>query len=471
MSQQQPSGPLGADAAVTHILVVSDPARSRDFWIGVLGAELFRRVRRDEHSAELRRYLAPAGDDRGPRGLRSLPRQHPPREANRVNHGIVAGEPGELKGSRRVVCPANDYVEKLLDGRGSACSAVISVGDAFNIIVAVLSRLRGFVFCDPTGGSDGQEGVVPGGVGAVGAVCGGVRVVADVSVVFAFGGGRPGCVSSISSVAGLSARGLASGELTEEQAERFIAARRAAGRVTWVAPQSVTLPLGYLHELGVVPMPAPAVAQGALEELLEDYRRYLLIERRLSEHTVVDAYVPAARLFLVGREGPDGLGLERLCAADVSSFLARECPKRSVSGARDLVCALRSLLRFLHLAGLIDAPLVWAVPSIADLRDRTLPRGLEPGAVKKLLASCDRRTAGRPARLRGLCCCCRGWGCAPGRSPRSGWMMSTGAADCCSFRARVAARTSCRCRLMSARRSWPISVVVRGASAGCCSCG
>ena len=42
MSQQQTSGPLSGDAAVTHILVVSDPARSRDFWIGVLGAELFR---------------------------------------------------------------------------------------------------------------------------------------------------------------------------------------------------------------------------------------------------------------------------------------------------------------------------------------------------------------------------------------------------------------------------------------------
>jgi len=75
----------------------------------------------------------------------------------------------------------------------------------------------------------------------------------------------------------------------------------------------------------------------------------------------------------------------------VSRFLARECPKRGVSGARDLVCALRSLLRYLQLAGLIEAPLVWAVPSVAELRDRTLPRGLAPGAVKKLLASCDRR--------------------------------------------------------------------------------
>ncbi|HEX9371412.1 MAG TPA: tyrosine-type recombinase/integrase [Roseiflexaceae bacterium] len=189
----------------------------------------------------------------------------------------------------------------------------------------------------------------------------------------------------------LEREGLGVDELTGEQAERFAAARRAAGLVTWVAPQSTMLPLGYLRVLGVVPAPAPVVEQGSLEELLEDYRRHLSIERGLSDHTVLDAYEPAARLFLAGWEAPDGLGLERLCAADVSSFLARECPKRSVSGARDLVCALRSLLRYLHLAGLIEAPLVWAVPSVADLRDRTLPRGLEPTAVRRLLASCDRR--------------------------------------------------------------------------------
>ncbi len=181
------------------------------------------------------------------------------------------------------------------------------------------------------------------------------------------------------------------GELTGERAERFSAARRAAGLVTWVAPQSTALPLGSLRALGVAPAPAPALAWGPLEELLVDYRRYLSVERGLSEHTVLDAYEPAARLFLAGWEAPDGLGLERLSAAEVSSFLARECPRRSVSGARDLVCALRSLLRYLHLVGVIEAPLVWAVPSVADLRDRTLPRGLEPGAVRGLLASCDRR--------------------------------------------------------------------------------
>src|SRR6516225_7220818 len=39
---QQPTAPLGAGVAVTHILVAGDPARSRDFWVNVLGAELYR---------------------------------------------------------------------------------------------------------------------------------------------------------------------------------------------------------------------------------------------------------------------------------------------------------------------------------------------------------------------------------------------------------------------------------------------
>ena len=186
--------------------------------------------------------------------------------------------------------------------------------------------------------------------------------------------------------------GLGAGDLTGARAAEFASSRREAGLVTWTSPKSAALPLGYLRALGVVPSPAVGVVDGPVEKLLAEYGRYLLVERRLSQHTVRDAYVPAARLFLEGREGPGGLALERLSAADVSVFLVRECPKRSVSGARDLVCALRSLSRYLHLAGLIEAPLVWAVPSVADLRDRTLPRGLEPAAVKKLLASCDRRT-------------------------------------------------------------------------------
>jgi catechol 2,3-dioxygenase-like lactoylglutathione lyase family enzyme len=42
VTEQPPAGELGPDIAVTHILVVTDPVRSRDFWVNVLGAELYR---------------------------------------------------------------------------------------------------------------------------------------------------------------------------------------------------------------------------------------------------------------------------------------------------------------------------------------------------------------------------------------------------------------------------------------------
>jgi site-specific recombinase XerD len=194
----------------------------------------------------------------------------------------------------------------------------------------------------------------------------------------------------------LEREGLRPSELTPERVEAFLAARRAAGYSTWLSVRSTWLPLGYLRELGVVPAAAAAVVDDPLGRLLADYSRYLFEERGLCEHTVLVRYVPDARLFLEGTVGSGGLGVERLGAADVSLFLARECPRRSVARATDLVVAVRSLLRWLHVQGLIAAPLEWAVPGVADLRDRSLPRGLEPAVVKALLGSCDRRrTVGR----------------------------------------------------------------------------
>jgi site-specific recombinase XerD len=180
--------------------------------------------------------------------------------------------------------------------------------------------------------------------------------------------------------------------LTDERAEWFLDARRSAGRVTWVSSRCLALLLEYLREVGAVPESVPAVAGDAVDELLGRYREYLVLERGLASRTIVE-YQRTARLFL---DEQRSAGLERLTAADVSGFLARECPRRTVPGARHLVSDLRPLLRFLHVAGLIEMPLVWAVPGVADLRDRSLPRGLEPKVVARLLASCDRRrTVGR----------------------------------------------------------------------------
>jgi integrase/recombinase XerD len=187
----------------------------------------------------------------------------------------------------------------------------------------------------------------------------------------------------------LDREGLRPDQLTPARQSQFLAARRTAGYLTWVSARSLRVPLAYLREVGVA-VSAGEAADGPLERLLDDYSRYLACERGLAQGTRRD-YERVARLFLAGREREGGLGLERLSAADVSVFLARECPQRSIPSAQQLVTGLRALLRYLHVEGVIEQPLRWAVPAVADRRGLSLPRGLEPAAVARLLASCDRR--------------------------------------------------------------------------------
>ena len=145
------------------------------------------------------------------------------------------------------------------------------------------------------------------------------------------------------------------------------------------------------------------------------------------DHTVLDAYVPAARLFL-SRAGRARTGWiwQRLAAADVSSFLARECPKRSVSGSA------RSGLR---------AAVVVALPAPGGADRRRRWCGRCPRSPICAIARC-RAVWNRPRSRRLLaavigagwsagvtsrsCCCWRGWGCGPARSPRSRSTTSTG---------------------------------------------
>jgi site-specific recombinase XerD len=127
---------------------------------------------------------------------------------------------------------------------------------------------------------------------------------------------------------------------------------------------------------------------------LERYRRYLAVERGLGNATA-RGYVDAVRPFLRTRVSADGSALElgHLTAADVISFVVARCPHQGRSAAKLTVTALRSLLGFLHVDGVIERSLVSAVPSVACRRLVGLPKGLEPDQVRHLLASCDSSTA------------------------------------------------------------------------------
>jgi integrase/recombinase XerD len=77
----------------------------------------------------------------------------------------------------------------------------------------------------------------------------------------------------------------------------------------------------------------------------------------------------------------------------VLAFVLAECPYRRPGSAKLLVTALRSLLGYLHVEGLIARPLAPVVPSVAGWRLAGLPRGLEAEQVRALFASCDLETS------------------------------------------------------------------------------
>jgi site-specific recombinase XerD len=179
--------------------------------------------------------------------------------------------------------------------------------------------------------------------------------------------------------------------LTPPVAEEFLAARRAAGYVMWLSPRALAPLLGYLRRLGAVPelAPGPATPAGAL---LDRYQRYLVSERGLASSTARD-YSGLVRPFLAQREAAGGLRLEQLTAAEVTVFVLDRCPSMGRGSAKLMVTALRSLLGFLHVSGMIAGPLEQVVPAVARWRLAGLPKALEPGQVAALLASCSQHTA------------------------------------------------------------------------------
>ena len=180
------------------------------------------------------------------------------------------------------------------------------------------------------------------------------------------------------------------GELSESVIERYLAERRAAGYVEYRSLKAMRPLLDYLAPLGLLPVPAE-VRPDAVEELLGRYRGYLLVERGLTAETV-RGYMDFVRPFVVTRLRGDVLDLAGMNAADVTGFVLATCPGRAVGSAKLIVCAVRSLLRWLHLTAVISTPLAAAVPSVAGWRLSSLPKALEPGQLRSLLAACDRRT-------------------------------------------------------------------------------
>jgi integrase/recombinase XerD len=189
----------------------------------------------------------------------------------------------------------------------------------------------------------------------------------------------------------MSAEGIGLAGLSVPVLERYLGQRRAAGYVEYRSVKALRPLLDYLAPLGVLPV-EDVVRPGPVAELLGRYYGYLIGERGLTSGTA-RGYVDFVRPFIAARVHGDVLDLAGITAADVSGFVLLACPGRAVGSAKLIVCALRSLLRWLHLTGQMPASMSSAVPSVAGWRLSGLPKGLAPGELHRLLDSCERRTS------------------------------------------------------------------------------
>ena len=186
-------------------------------------------------------------------------------------------------------------------------------------------------------------------------------------------------------------KGLDTSDLAISVFNEFLGARRSQGYTLWLSPKALAPLTSYLRGIGVtVCEHTPALSPS--EALLSHYREYLVGTRGLTTGSA-RGYIDMVRPFVAGLLVDGELDWASVQAADVNAFVLAACRDRSIGSAKLVTTALRSLLGYAQLEDLTSVALRDGVPAVAGRRLAGLPRSLQPGEVRRLLAACDRRTA------------------------------------------------------------------------------
>jgi len=187
-------------------------------------------------------------------------------------------------------------------------------------------------------------------------------------------------------------RELGAEDISPEVLEEFLRSVCAKARSFQPTVRTLAWLLEHLRQQGLVnpvTVPSPPSMQ---EELIDRYRRYVVEERGLTKEAA-ENYARTAGQFMADQDSRGESALEHITAAAVTRFVTRHCRTLSVGSAKMLATGLRSFLGFAQLTGLTSLALAAWVPSAAGWSGAGLPRGLAPGEVSRLLASCDRRSS------------------------------------------------------------------------------
>lgn len=176
-------------------------------------------------------------------------------------------------------------------------------------------------------------------------------------------------------------------EQTVEQYERF----RLRYRCPFVSDHSALQRLlAVLREKDAI-SPRPAVVLNVLDQIEEDFNRYLSQQCGIAR-TTISRHIPIVRRFLQEQCAEGYVGISRLTAADIVKFVERHAGDHSPRSAQCMCWTIRRFARYLQCQGYIATDLASSVPSVRRWRLTSLPTYLLPQQIKKVLDCCDRGT-------------------------------------------------------------------------------
>ena len=127
-------------------------------------------------------------------------------------------------------------------------------------------------------------------------------------------------------------------------------------------------------------------------KLLTQYLDYLRDQQCVAPATVVirRQFIVPFLQFIGELATPSRL--RGLSPKTIHDYVIKKCPPLHRASKKHLTSTLRSFLRFAHIQGHLDRPLVTAVPVIATRKLDRLPRGIPWRSVQAMLREPDRRT-------------------------------------------------------------------------------
>ena len=187
-------------------------------------------------------------------------------------------------------------------------------------------------------------------------------------------------------------------ELNERLVRRFIGQHlptcrcaRRCQRSEHIVRAALIQLLAVLRTTGQLPAPASGEPEHIGTEL-DEFVRFLTDVRGVAAPTQRARFLHV-RAFLRDRFANEPIWLDSLKPAQVADFVLRYAANWTPASKKALGNSLRSYFRYRTLQGDQTAPLIAAIPRIAQWRMASLPKWLSEEELKRLLSAFDRSTA------------------------------------------------------------------------------